>query len=63
MDNFFGMTKYMAKVMLQGMNNSTCFNLAEDWYDEAIQSAKEGLLHNQNTATILHRLKNILIRY
>ena len=29
--------------MLQGMNNSTCFNLAENWFPEAIQSAKEGL--------------------
>ena len=25
------------------MNNSTCFNLAENWLPEAIQSAKEGL--------------------
>ena len=43
MDSFFGLTKYMIKTMLQGMNNSTCFNLAENWFPEAIQSAKEGL--------------------
>ena len=43
MDSFFGLTKYMIKTMLQGMNNSTCFNLAENWLPEAIQSAKEGL--------------------
>ena len=43
LDNFFGLTKYMIKTMLQGMNNSTCFNLAENWLPEAIQSAKEGL--------------------
>lgn len=43
LDSFFGLTKYMIKTMLQGMNNSTCFNLAENWLPEAIQSAKEGL--------------------
>jgi len=48
MDNFFGLTRYMLKVTLQGMNNSTCFNLAEDWYEEAIKSAKQGLIQNQN---------------
>jgi hypothetical protein len=48
MDNFFGMTKFMIKVMLKGMENSTCFNLSEDWYEDAIESAKEGLNINQN---------------
>lgn len=48
MDTFFGMTKYMIKVMLRGMENSTCFNLAEDWYEDAIQSANEGLRRNYN---------------
>ena len=43
MDSFFGLTKYMIKTMIQGMNNSTCFNLAENWLPEAIKSAKEGL--------------------
>ena len=46
MDNFFGMTTYMIKVLLQGMNNSTCFNLAEDWYPDAIISSNEGLAKN-----------------
>ncbi len=46
MDSFIGLTKYMLKVTLQGMDNSTCFNLAEDWFPEAIQSAKEGLSKN-----------------
>ena len=46
MDSFFGMAKYMIKVTLQGMNNSKCFKLAEDWAPDAIKSAKEGL--NQN---------------
>ncbi len=48
MDNFFGMAKFMVKVTLQGMNNSTCFKLAENWYEDAIQSAKEGLVEDQN---------------
>lgn len=43
MDSFIGLTSYMLKVMLQGMNNSKCFNLAEDWLPEAIDSAKDGL--------------------
>ncbi len=51
MDSFFGLTRYMLKVTLQGMNNSTCFNLAEDWLPEAIQSAKEGLLENPSSTT------------
>lgn len=46
MDNFFGMTTYMIKVLLQGMNNSTCFNLAEDWYPDAIKSSNEGVSQN-----------------
>lgn len=52
MDNFFGMTIYMIKVMMKGMDNSTCFNLAEDWYEDAIESATEGLSKNQNTAPL-----------
>ena len=46
MDTFYGMTKYMLKVMLQGMEKSTCFNLAEDWYHDAIESAASGLSKN-----------------
>jgi len=51
MNSFFGLTKYMIKTMLQGMNNSTCFNLAENWLPEAIQSAKEGLSQKQPYTT------------
>jgi hypothetical protein len=40
----FGMAKLMLKIILQGgMANSFCFNLAEKWVPEAIQSATEGL--------------------
>jgi hypothetical protein len=49
MDNFFGMTTYMIKVLLQGMNNSICFNLAEDWYPEAIKSSNEGVSQKLDT--------------
>lgn len=48
MDNFFGLAKYMIKVTLKGMDNSICFNLAENWAPEAIQSAKEGLSIGQD---------------
>ena len=43
LNSFFGMAKFMLKVTLQGMNNSHCFNLAEQWAPEAIQAAIEGL--------------------
>ncbi len=46
MDSFFGLAKYMLKVTLKGMNNSDCFNLAEDWVPEAIESARDGLSQN-----------------
>ena len=48
MDNFFGLTKYMIKTLIQGMDNSTCFKLAEEWYPKAIQSAKEGFEQEPN---------------
>ena len=49
MDSFFGFTKYMVKVTLQGMENSMCFNLAEDWAPKAIQVAKESLADKTGT--------------
>jgi hypothetical protein len=48
MDSFFGMTKYMIKILLKGMDNSTCFNLAEKWAPEAIQVAKTGLTEKRS---------------
>ncbi|NNC70734.1 MAG: C_GCAxxG_C_C family protein [Flavobacteriaceae bacterium] len=41
--SIIGMTKFMLKVTLQGMNNSHCFNLAEEWAPEAVEAAKNGL--------------------
>lgn len=52
MDSFFGLTKYMIKTMLQGINNSTCFNLAENWLPEAIHSAKEGVSQEPTTSNL-----------
>ncbi len=43
----FGLVKFMLKTMAKGMNNSQCFNLAEDWAPEAIQAGKEGLSEEQ----------------
>lgn len=48
LDSFFGMTAYMLKTIIKGMDNSTCFNLAEQWAPEAIQSAKDGLELSQS---------------
>ncbi|WP_347925601.1 C-GCAxxG-C-C family protein [Pontimicrobium sp. SW4] len=38
-----GMTKFMLKTTLQGMNNSLCFNLAEQWAPEAVETATKSL--------------------
>lgn len=51
MDSFFGMTKYMIKIMLKGMDNSTCFNLAEKWTPGAIEAARAGLTQNRSEAS------------
>ena len=51
MDSFFGMTRFMIKIMLKGMNNSTCFNLAEKWTPEAIEAARAGLNQNRSEAS------------
>jgi hypothetical protein len=41
--NVAGIARLMLNTMLQGMDNSKCFNLAEDWAPEAIQAGREGL--------------------
>lgn len=41
-----GLVKFMVETMLHGMNNSPCFNLAEQWAPEAIQSGEESLAEN-----------------
>ena len=38
-----GMVSFMIKTIWQGMDNSLCFNLAEEWAPDAIQAAEEGL--------------------
>lgn len=48
MDSFFGMAKFMLKTTLKGMENSTCFILAEKWAPEAIESATKGLAIRQS---------------
>lgn len=47
----FGMAKFMLKVTLQGMNNSHCFNLAEQWAPEALQVASKALSEPNNVQT------------
>ncbi|MFD0860920.1 C-GCAxxG-C-C family (seleno)protein [Sungkyunkwania multivorans] len=43
LNSVFGMMKFMLKITLKGMKNSQCFNLAEQWAPEAIETAKDGL--------------------
>jgi hypothetical protein len=43
MQSTLGLIKFMVKTMVTGMNNSQCFNLAEDWAPEAVHAAEEGL--------------------
>ena len=43
-----GMAKFMLKVTSQGMKNSLCFNLAEQWAPEAVETATKGLSENVN---------------
>jgi hypothetical protein len=46
--NKLGMAKYFVKIILKGgLKNSPCFNLAEEWAPEAIQSATAGLSQQQ----------------
>jgi len=47
LDSFFGMAKFMIKSTASGLENSKCFDLAEKWAPEAIESAKEGLSSEQ----------------
>ncbi len=51
LNSFFGMAKFMLNITLKGMENSTCFNLAEQWAPEAIQSAIQGLSQEQTNLT------------
>ncbi len=43
LSSVLGLVKFGLKTMLKGIDNSPCFNLAEQWAPEAIQSASEGL--------------------
>jgi C_GCAxxG_C_C family probable redox protein len=44
-----GMAKLVVQIILHGgLKNTPCFNLAEDWAPEAIQSATAGLSFKQN---------------
>lgn len=47
LNSYFGLAGFMLKTMLKGMDNSLCFNLAEKWAPEAIQTARESLSKEQ----------------
>jgi hypothetical protein len=49
----FGMAKLMIKTVFCGFIYSPCFNLAEKWAPEAIQSAKEGLSQQQTDLSVM----------
>lgn len=44
--SILGMTKFMFKITLQGMKQSHCFNLAEQWAPKVIDVANESLSEN-----------------
>jgi hypothetical protein len=46
-----GLFKFGLKTTLQGIDNNDCFNLAEKWAPEAIQSAEKGLEGDQGELT------------
>lgn len=43
LNTFLGMVGYIIKTLSKGMMNSPCFNLAEEWAPDAINSASKGL--------------------
>ena len=43
LSNLLGIARLMVSTTLKGMENSKCFDLAEAWAPEAIQSAREGM--------------------
>lgn len=43
LSNVLGLVRLMISTTIRGMENSKCFNLAEGWAPEAIQSARKGL--------------------
>ncbi|MCE2611593.1 C-GCAxxG-C-C family protein [Flavobacteriaceae bacterium D16] len=51
LSNILGIARLMVSTTLKGMENSKCFDLAEAWAPEAIQSAKEGLDQTDITLT------------
>lgn len=54
LSSVFGLVKFMIKTLTKGMNNSQCFNLAEEWAPEAIQAGAEGLA-NDNQIELSHK--------
>jgi hypothetical protein len=47
LSSILGLVKFGLKTMLSGMDNSLCFNLAEQWAPEAVKAATEGLANEQ----------------
>jgi len=43
LSSVWGLVKFGIMTMRVGMENSPCFNLAEEWAPEAVQSARDGL--------------------
>ena len=46
LSHVLGLVQFGLKTMIKGMNNSQCFDLADQWAPEAIQTATEGLESN-----------------
>ena len=43
LNSVLGFIRFMIRVNLQGMDNTQCFNLAEDWAPEAIAASNQGI--------------------
>ena len=51
LSNILGIARLMVSTTLKGMENSKCFDLAEAWAPESIQSAREGLDRSDTPVT------------
>ncbi|MBD0850505.1 C-GCAxxG-C-C family protein [Maribacter arenosus] len=63
LSTFLGMTKFMTKVTAQGMENSHCFNLAEQWAPEAVAAAVEGMAEPPNVPEKLRNCASEVVRH
>lgn len=52
MNSFFGLLKFMIETMVKGMDNSTCFMIAEKWTPKALEASERGLQKDDGDADV-----------